>query len=211
MRVTFLFLLVISTQVFSETNNFEKANSIGKPLTHPAVKIDNDYQEVIYSQNNLEKKYKELETKFDNLRLINQELKIENEVLAQSINMIKTELGKNADKQIKLYTLNSKLKQELDNGSQYSSWTGILLACVAIIVTVLGVGIALLAFFGFRNIKEAATKNAVKQSESQIGKAIQDGTFNELIYKAVERSIYRDILSESDFPDNDTRDDNENK
>ena len=161
--------------------------------------------------NEFESRYKELELKFGNLRQQYQELKVENKELVQSINMIKIELSENTDKNIKLSSVNSKLEQELGSGRQYSTWTGILLACVAVIVTVLGVGIALMAFVGLRDIKKAAIDATLTQSESLVGKAIQDGAFNELIHSAVERAIYRDILSDTDFPENDVREDNEDK
>jgi len=77
---------------------------------------------------------------------------------------------------------------------------GLLLACVAIVVTGLGVVIALLALWGYRNIKKKATKEVLKQSDKQIKEAIKSGHFDVLIATEVDRAIYRGIMSDSDFP-----------
>ena len=87
-------------------------------------------------------------------------------------------------------------KKDID----FEVWMGLLLACVAIVVTGLGVVIALAAIWGYANIKKKATKEALKQSHVQIKKAIAANQFEELIAKAVDRAIYRGILSDSDFP-----------
>lgn len=96
----------------------------------------------------------------------------------------------------------SHLTQD-DKGMSFAAWAGVLLACVAVIVTGLGVVIALLALWGYSNIKQAATIAAVKKSEKSIEEAIDSGQFNELIYTAVNRAIYRGVLSEDDFPESD--------
>ncbi|MEZ8059908.1 hypothetical protein [Vibrio splendidus] len=96
------------------------------------------------------------------------------------------------------------LKEQLQSnkeGMGFEVWLGLTLASVTLIVTGLGVIIAILAFFGYSNIKEAATAAAVKKSELLVLNAIKDGQFNRVIYSAVERAVYRDILSENDFPE----------
>ena len=126
--------------------------------------------------------------------------------IKDSIKLIKLELSNSKAKLTEASFENRLLKQELKQRLEYrddfSSWTGFLLACVSIILTILGIGIALLAFFGLKELKKAAIEAAVKQSESQVNIAINNGTFNESMHKAVQRVIYRDILSETDFPQN---------
>jgi len=99
-----------------------------------------------------------------------------------------------------LKKLNDSLTQEND-GMSFETWAGILLACVAVIVTGLGVVIALLALWGYSNIKKAATEAAVTESKVLVKEAIASGDFNQLIYTEVNKAIYRGILSENDFPE----------
>lgn len=106
----------------------------------------------------------------------------------------------------KLDSINNSLRTELKSkqSDPYGAWTSLLLACVAIIVTVLGVSVAVLAFWGFTNIKKASVSAAVvesiEKSEKEIEKAINSGQFNSVIERAIDRAVYRGILSESDFP-----------
>ncbi len=48
----------------------------------------------------------------------------------------------------------------------FSVWISVLLACVTIIVTVFGVIVAIVTFFGFKNVKESAIKSAEELSTS---------------------------------------------
>ncbi|ANS83976.1 hypothetical protein VSVS12_00140 [Vibrio scophthalmi] len=113
----------------------------------------------------------------------------------------------NKEQQDKISSLTKDLdalKEQLqsdEEGIGFEVWLGLTLASVTLIVTGLGVIIAVLAFFGYSNIKEAATEAAVKKSELLVLNAIKEGQFNKVIYSAVERAVYRDILSENDFPE----------
>ncbi len=131
--------------------------------------------------------------------------KLKNDKLALELEFVAL---KEREKQNKIDSLTnelSELKKELSledkKGIGFEVWLGLILASVTLIVTGLGVIIAVLAFFGYSNIKKAATIGAVKKSESLVQSAIKDGQFNEVIYSAVERAVYRDILSEKDFPE----------
>lgn len=97
----------------------------------------------------------------------------------------------------------SCVSTEETRGMNFEAFTGILLTCVAILVTILGVGIAILALWGFSNIKKAAAEAAVLSSEKQLRDTINTGHFNDVINRAVEKVIYRGILSEENFPKED--------
>lgn len=100
-----------------------------------------------------------------------------------------------------------KMIKELEDSSKqtnkigFEGFVGILLGCVAVIVTVLGVGIAILTLWGYRNIKNAAIVAAVDASLKQLDKAIQTGKFNDSINAAIEYVTYRGIMSDKDFPE----------
>jgi hypothetical protein len=123
---------------------------------------------------------------------------------------------KNSDKNTQLSILNStknitELLKKYDaliqeeQGMSFEVWVGILLACVALIVTGLSFVIAILALWGYSNIKKAATESAteaaLKKSERLIEDAIASGHFKDLIYTATNEAIYRGILSVNDFPE----------
>lgn len=107
---------------------------------------------------------------------------------------------------IKVDDLNSQ-SYLVKSVSTHNDWTGIMLGAASLIFTGLSVGIAMLAFWGFKNIKSSAVSNAIEQSRLAISEKIENGEFNEVIYRAVEKSIYRDILSQNDFPQEDMDDD----
>lgn len=82
-----------------------------------------------------------------------------------------------------------KIQAELDSdhGLSFATWTGILLACVSVIVTVLGVVIAILSFFGYRatieKAKKIALKSADKSAREEVRGQIENGRFDKLIMK----------------------------
>ena len=92
--------------------------------------------------------------------------------------------------------------------STHSDWAGIMLGAASLIITVFSISIAVLAAWGFRNIKRTAVREAtkkseaaaIKKSESSVEKAINEHKFDQTIYYAVEKVVYRGILSEDDFP-----------
>lgn len=69
-------------------------------------------------------------------------------------------------------------KEVPSSSISYAEWAAIVLTCVAVLVTVLGVLIALLSFWGFRNIaKEARSiseKTASNMTKKQVENCIND-------------------------------------
>ncbi|RUO42425.1 hypothetical protein [Idiomarina aquatica] len=90
----------------------------------------------------------------------------------------------------------------------HNDWIGILLVAASLVFTGLSFILGILALWGYRNIKSGAVESAIKQSNSVIASRIEKGEFNDIISRAVERTIYRDVLSANDFPEN-PDDDNE--
>lgn len=144
--------------------------------------------------------------KQDNVSVLGDIEKLESDDLDVEVQLI-ARINKEQRDKIKSLTQDiDLLKEQLqsekeEEGIGFEVWLGLTLASVTLIVTGLGVIIALLGFFGYSNIKQAATEAAVKKSELLVLKAINDGQFNKVIYSAVERAVYRDILSDKDFPE----------
>lgn len=83
--------------------------------------------------------------------------------------------------------------------------TAIVLTAVAVIITTLGVLIAILSIYGYRNIKIDAIKNARKTATATVAQMISEELsknlkimmegegFSNLLEKAVEKAAYRGI------------------
>lgn len=106
----------------------------------------------------------------------------------------------------------SELRKPDDN-----SVATLLLSAVTVIITVLGVLIAILAILGYRNIKNEAIKDARKiaketvklvakeeiprATEENIIKLIEKNKFDRLIQNAVENIVYRDTSMPEEVAD----------
>lgn len=116
----------------------------------------------------------------------------------------------------------------------YSNWVSLLLACVAVLVTIFGVVMAIVSFIGIRNIKiatnniaeEVSTKVAKKVTEekvdsqleeitvAEISKLISDGTLRPHLEQAVDMILRSNNLIQgssgfNQFPEIDEDIDNE--
>ena len=82
--------------------------------------------------------------------------------------------------------------QYRDNGITFPIWTSILLGCVAILVTVLGVIIAIISFVGYRNFEQSAKKTSEQISEAtatRIAQDVADQTINQVAKDELARLI----------------------
>ncbi|MEX0604991.1 MAG: hypothetical protein WD623_05325 [Marinobacter sp.] len=86
------------------------------------------------------------------------------------------------------------------NGIDFAQWVGVLLACVAVIITVLGVVIAMFSFFGYRKIMSSAEDNAAEKAREVacdlIKSTINETTKLELI-KLFESNKLDDFLMDA--------------
>ncbi len=119
---------------------------------------------------------------------------------------LQAEKIKNLEKEV------SELRKPDDN-----SVATLLLSAVSVIITVLGVLIAILAILGYRNIKNEAIKDARKTAketvkivakeeipratEENIIKLIEENRFDRLIQNAVENIVYRDTSMSDEVAD----------
>lgn len=103
---------------------------------------------------------------------------------------------------------------ENSSGMNFAVWTGILLASVAVILTVLGIAMAVFSFFGYKKImdsvKEVATTISTTEAaivserlaptvtEDVLLKLIEGRSFDKIIYEAVQKVTYRGIRFSSE-------------
>lgn len=132
---------------------------------------------------------------------------------AKDINLLQIETNRQADKITNLEKQLSELQKPADVNT-----ATLVLACVSVGITVLGVVIAILSIFGYTNIKGEATKNAQTvardtvekitkaelpaETEKNIIKLLEGNRFDSIIQNAVEQVVYRGISIPDDTLDN---------
>ena len=93
------------------------------------------------------------------------------------------------------------------SGMSFEQWAGVLLGAVAVIVTVLGVGIAIFSFFGYQEImrrsKELASEMAKEITpgavKSEITERMENGSFDDTIEVAIQTIAFRGIEAEQEY------------
>lgn len=98
---------------------------------------------------------------------------------------------------------------ENSSGLNFAVWSGIILTSVAVLLTILGITIAVFSFFGYRKVMNSA-RDAAKQSskieaskvaerlapkltEQILLKLIEKGSFDKIIQQSIEKVTYRGI------------------
>lgn len=141
------------------------------------------------------------------------------EEISKSIQSYEISTQKNIidEQKDKIASLQNKLDTiENSSGLNFAVWSGIILTSVAILLTILGIIIAVFSFFGYKKVmnsaKDAAENvSAVKAAEiterlaptlteSILLKLLEKGNFDKIIQQAVEKVTYRGIeFSSSDM------------
>lgn len=119
----------------------------------------------------------------------------------------------NEQKQQILHLQEKINKIEDSSGLNFAIWSGILLTSVAVILTALGIVMAIFSFFGYKKMinsaKESATKISTEKAsevteklapevtESVLLKLMDQGNFDTLILEAVQKVTYRGIAFSS--------------
>ncbi|HGO4161507.1 TPA: hypothetical protein ACK1B7_002810 [Serratia marcescens] len=100
-------------------------------------------------------------------------------------------------------------KLEDSSGLNFAVWSGIALTSVAVILTALGIVMAIFSFFGYKKMingaKEAATRISTEKAtevteglvpgitETVLLKMLDGGKFDDLIFDGIEKVAYRGI------------------
>lgn len=81
----------------------------------------------------------------------------------------------------------------------YADLAAIVLSCVSILVTILGVIIAIVTFIGYRQIKFIV----VKKAEDHVKESVQNeqGDLYKLVQKEVKQITYKHLLGTESFKD----------
>jgi hypothetical protein len=131
------------------------------------------------------------------------------ENINKPIILLETRLEHQAQKIQKLEAELRSVNSRRDDGMSFEVWAGLLLASSALLLTIIGIGIALLSVFGYRKLakssKEAAEKVSIKvareTSEATANKAtaaelvrlLEAGKFDNVIREAIETISFRGV------------------
>lgn len=75
----------------------------------------------------------------------------------------------------------------------YSDFVVLLLTCIAILLTILGVGIAILTIVGIKNVRTVATKQAYSAAKAELDNP--ESSISKRILKVAESSAYQGVES----------------
>lgn len=121
-------------------------------------------------------------------------LKVENNLLKQKVSTL-------AESQ----NAKAQLQNSSNDSVTFPIWTSILLGCVAVIVTTLGVGLAIFSYFGYREAMrrsaEIAKDTAAEVAKSEIIRKMENGDFKKVIEEAIDRVAFGSFQVDMDDVD----------
>lgn len=98
------------------------------------------------------------------------------------------------------YEVKSITDRFLTNRTIFENWGGFLLGCVSVLVTVLGVGIALLSCIGYRELiakgSEKAELIAAEKTQKEFDRFIEDGKLDAVIAEVINKISFRGIAND---------------
>ena len=114
--------------------------------------------------------------------------------------IITTQQGSLKELNEKYSTLLNKLEsdQNKESNFNFAIWVTILLGCVTIIITVLGVVVALISIFGYKKIKDSAQSIAEEKSK-EVASQIAEDEVNKQLHGITITEIARLIDEEMDL------------
>jgi hypothetical protein len=103
-----------------------------------------------------------------------------NYLLENRINLLEKQLIEQASL-LKLLNNKNSVSSTENASMDFAQWTGILLGSVAIILTVLGIVIAIFSFIGYQKVKDNTEKVAKEVAEKSVIENIHKTTHDELL------------------------------
>lgn len=197
------YALVICALISLAVDASDCANEISPPQEKPYEK----YEETLISVSKELKLIKENLTEHvdSTITLADSKTTKNTLTLNEKVTAIEVQLTK-FSKELEALRVNG-VNDSLD--MNFSVWAGILLASVAVLVTTLGVVIAIGSVFGYKKIMDSSRKEAervtkielTKVAKNEIKERIERGEFNSLITDAVDRVAFGNINSNTELDD----------
>ena len=195
-RIFFLFLVSLSPFTLASPIQQDVAPStLEKIKQHDEVLeiITRDLKLIVQNIHNLD----------SSINDANGKAEIQSQALKTEINRLEEKLSEyeNEIELLKARRVNDSL------GMNFSVWTGILLASVAVIVTTLGVVIAIGSVFGYKKIMTSSREEAERVArdeanlvaKTEVAERIDRGEFNDLVVEAVDRVAFGNINSNNEL------------
>jgi hypothetical protein len=197
---TILILLFFTFQSFAYEKELSKIVSQKSPIT--TIEKTNDFESVF------------LDHFIHGDKLTAEKLAIQNTELKHLQNNLNKQVNKNEYLETQLLSLQKQLYQieaKVDARDNDGSNAGVLLTAVAVIVTTLGVIIAVITFIGYKDIVQRAEDKAREITASLINKTANDemtrlidsGAFESHITQAVDRVVYKDLYADEELTNDD--------
>lgn len=212
----FKFLLTVSIALSTALSNANEPAINAKPLKEGAISLSTS------ELNELRTTIEKQDIEINELRITikKQDGEINSLINDHLINHKKNELAlieqsKSQSKQETKLELIEKLLNTIESEKSYFSyadWAAIAITCVAVLLTIVGLAIAGLAFWGFREIKELTKNSAAAEAKivaqktmeemihdvakSQLEKLINDGKLREPLQDAVDMIMRNDKNSD---------------
>ncbi len=147
-------------------------------------------------------------------KVTTEQLAIQSTEIKHLQNNFNKQVTKNEGLENQILSLKKQLyqvKSNVDASDNSSSIASVLLTAVAVIVTTLGVIIAVITFIGYKDIVQRAEDKAREITASLINKTANDemtrlidsGAFESHITQAVDRVVYKDLYADEELTNDD--------
>lgn len=182
-------LLITGPIQAAESNDKDKVTVSQSELNDIRIALEEQKNTISLVLENLNN-YQSLESKVES---INEAL-----ITIEKVHSLKTEpKQRNINLETKMESVESSINTiyERDDFFSYADWAAIAITCVAVLLTVVGLAIAGLAFWGFREIKEL-TKNSAAAEAKVVAEKTMKETLNSVVKSELEKLINNGKLRE---------------
>ncbi|MDC9529174.1 hypothetical protein [Pseudoalteromonas sp. Angola-7] len=188
--ILYLVALLITGHIqAAESNDKDKVTVSQSELNDIRVALEEQKNTISLVLENLNN-YQSLESKVES---INEAL-----ITIEKVHNLKTEpKQRSINLETKMESVESSINTiyERDDFFSYADWAAIAITCVAVLLTVVGLAIAGLAFWGFREIKEL-TKNSAAAEAKVVAEKTMEETLNSVVKSELEKLINNGKLRE---------------
>ncbi|WP_244323511.1 hypothetical protein [Salinivibrio costicola] len=180
----FLCIALFSVSLNASESKFD----IDAPLNNSVTTAISELAETHASLGEQDKKIKLLtEKQQSNERQQTLEAKIES--LEMKLEAITSEKGQSKEEtrlERRLESIESSLSSMTNKNKYftYADWAAVAITCVAVLLTIIGLAIAALAFWGYREIKELTKNSAAKEAKS-----VAQKTMEEMIHEVAKSEL----------------------
>lgn len=195
-----IFNLLFSISLFLGGNPAVVAGSSGDESNHHYVELESNYvhrADATMAMNGIEE-LKLIAVELNNVKNMLEQNQEQQKSLLMKVQSLEGELNQSSS-QVSLLRGESAypvvVTQACCGQESESSIPSIVLTAVAVLVTVLGVFIAVLAFWGYKEARRNIDKKVTQRTEEMIHEKFENDEFDSLVSKKLEEIAYGNIIS----------------